>query len=299
MGDVMQKAAKLSYRVKYSAGALVGLAPLVLALLPGLAKGAEKVMNIIPENFIVGYIFFLVPALQVPIFALLFAVITQVGSSWWFAIGTWLFIAAQLFPSIIASRKVGPHASHHHYKLAQNFIIGGIAIPLKPFAFLLVLGSVACFVVGLLEIRDPDLGLDDILGLLSVETAVLLAVKVVLNFFKGKTFTLVMSSDSFMRILLGEARFRLMMPDMAANYDRLVVEGLTMTVKPGPQTAELSEKFPKGVHGHDDIKEMVTILDQKKKYSVVRRRDSLESIVQKRLAKALGKQKEEAENSQL
>ena len=57
------------------------LFPLMFAMLPGLQKGASKVGTFLPQNPVSGYVLFIGPLMQLPMFGAPLAMIIQVGGS--------------------------------------------------------------------------------------------------------------------------------------------------------------------------------------------------------------------------
>jgi hypothetical protein len=74
-------------RVAAAGKSTIGLFPITLALLPGLAKGAVKVKSILPQSALVSYVLVIVPPLQLPLLACILCVIVQLGGLWFVFVG--------------------------------------------------------------------------------------------------------------------------------------------------------------------------------------------------------------------
>ena len=108
-------------RVKASGMTALGLLPITLALLPGFSKGAKKLKMIIPQSPLVGYILLIVPPLQLPMLACILCVLIQLGGTWHFWLGIYLFLLVLMLPILKAVWSVGSHENGEQFKLANQW----------------------------------------------------------------------------------------------------------------------------------------------------------------------------------
>jgi hypothetical protein len=89
-------------------------------------------------------------------------------------------------------------------------------------------------------------------------------VKALLNFFKGKTFTVVMSGDLLITLMLSLQRFDMVFKDLKKDYDERVGAGLLMEMAPD-EAAKALEKYDgdnSGTMSMDEIEKWVTEKNQ-------------------------------------
>jgi hypothetical protein len=92
-----------------------------------------------------------------------------------------------------------------------------------------------------------------------------LAVKVVLNFVKAKTFTVVMSADLFLQLLISLQMYAVLRPKITQECDQRMLSGLLLEQTPEEAKALLDE-FDEDRDGHFDdgeIKAMMGKVHQK------------------------------------
>jgi hypothetical protein len=121
---LMAKAGELvnaAIRAQAAVTSCLGLLPITLAILPGLAKGAAKVKSIIPQSALVGYVLVLAPAAQLPLMATVLCVVVQLGGSWKIWGAVMLFTLAHISPILAGVNALGAHSSAYSFQSAHSW----------------------------------------------------------------------------------------------------------------------------------------------------------------------------------
>ena len=197
-------------RMEGAAAAAISLLPITLACIPGITRGAKTVKYLVPESALMGYLLLVLPWLQLPMVFTIVAIFIQLGGHWASMGCGASFICALMVPSWGFSHALGPHASSQAYRKNLRAAVGGtddVTLGNELLQLLFVGLSVVFLYV---HPRLPAvLGFEDLFG--NVSVAGLTFVSIVLNFFKGKTFTVVVSADLFVTLMI---RLQVMTPPM-------------------------------------------------------------------------------------
>jgi len=211
-----------------------------------------------------GYVMFVSPILQLPLLGTVLCMTIQIGGTWYFWSCIICFLAAQIVPSMGVGNAFGPHSTVHEFIEAKKFRpkVGykkkttRLEIPVEALQASAYLASFLLLWRGLelsIDQLDASIGVKQILG--QLDMLVVQVIKGVLNFFKGKTFTVVMSADCFIMILLALEKYITLCPDLTEQHSKKMAAGLLITVHP-EQAAELLQKFDQNGDGHLDMEEV-------------------------------------------
>ena len=258
-----EQLAALSVRVKATVTTLSALFPITFALLPGIAKGAKQVKRVLPESALVSCIMAVVPVLQLPLMAVIMGIITQVTGYWLFYVGVLALMVVLVSPTPGLFHALGSHTSNGQYLAQQKVRI--FCMPIIVYKLICAGVALAAFALGFLNSGlEADLGLDDVLGDATGKLLGLLGP--VLNFFKGRTITTVMSSDIILRTMIALQREDVIHEDTLVEDEPLVVRfrsrmvaGMIAGLTP-KRAHKLMEKFDKdgdGAFDEEEIKGMI------------------------------------------
>eukprot|EP00935_MAST-01C_sp_MAST-1C-sp1_P000603 g603.t1 len=233
-----QKAVMVGVRMSGAMKAAIGLLPITMAILPGMCKGAEKTKLIVPQTALISYGLVVFPLLQLPMLGTVMCVMVQAGGTWKIFGAVWLFMAAQIAPFVPGLNALGPHDKPRTFKL----MFKDARLPIF---------KAACFTASLvllvLSALDQDVqasvNLEEVMGQASQQ--VLLMVKVILNFVKAKTFTVVMSADLFLVLLTQLQMYSALRPETTKKCDERMIAGLLLERTP-KEAAELLQEFDDG-----------------------------------------------------
>jgi hypothetical protein len=112
-----KNAVMVGVRLSAAMKAAIGLLPITMAILPGMAKGAQKTKMIVPQTALIGFGLVVFPLLQLPMLGTVMCVMIQVGGTWKIFGAVWLFMAAQISPFIPGVNALGPHMRSKAFKL--------------------------------------------------------------------------------------------------------------------------------------------------------------------------------------
>jgi len=250
---------RVGTRAKAASESLIGLFPITFSLLPGFAKGAKKVKNILPQSPLVSYVLVLVPPLQLPMLAVVLCSMVQIGGSFWCLASAYFLIVALVVPIFAAQQATGPHetglvfnAFHKsRFKLCGKSITLSVAMLQLPLMILSVL-SLLMF-LGLNPAELDKIGLGNVFG---QATSMAIAIfKGILNFFKSKTFTVVMSSDLMLNCFFTVHGWNVLYPTLCAEYEQRMASGMLMTLKAN-KAGEMKEKYDEDKGGTLDKSEI-------------------------------------------
>jgi hypothetical protein len=118
--DKAAKGVQIGVRLVAAAKSTIGLLPITMAILPGLAKGAMKVKTILPQTNLIGFVLIIVPLLQLPMMATIMAVVSNIGGTWKIWVAVYLLMIAQVLPYFIGVGALGPHRSHKAFQIAHT-----------------------------------------------------------------------------------------------------------------------------------------------------------------------------------
>ena len=252
--------AALSVRLKATVTTLSALFPITFALLPGIAKGAKQVKRVLPASALVSCILAVVPVLQIPLMAVIMGIVTQVTGYWHFYVGVIALMLGLITPMPGAFAAVGAHHTNGQYLAQQK--VKFLGVPMAVHKVILLLGALAAFIFGFFDSGvEEQLGLEDVLGDFSGKFFSVFGP--VLNFFKGRTITTVMSSDCILRMMIGLQREDViyeetLVPKFRARMVAGTIAGLT-----ADRARELMKEFDEDGDGEFDegeIKEMIKTL---------------------------------------
>jgi len=224
-------AVNFGFRVQEAGKSLISLLPITLAVLPGLAKGAKKAKYIVPQATLVGFLLYAVPVLQLPTMAAVFCILIQVAGTWYVWLAIMCFVAASVCPILGLQNGFGPHRDRHVYIRSKKWHLWGMEIAQQTLQGPLVLLAVAFILINFsAEAEQAEMmGLDDLKGTLSKKAVT--AIKALFNFFKGKTFTVLMSADLLMQMMIFLEGYTLIHKDLMSVYKKRMVGGLLLSVE--------------------------------------------------------------------
>jgi hypothetical protein len=135
------KALNMMARVFYTFISAQAIAPMALALLPGIKAGASQCKLMIPQSALFGWIMWVVPIFYVPIIAVFYLMALQLLSSPWLTACTVLFGASQLYPFLMGRGIVKVYRDAEHYRTSTVMKnVGRTATILKYMSTLCLVG---------------------------------------------------------------------------------------------------------------------------------------------------------------
>ena len=250
----------VALRMKEAAASLIGLMPITLAILPGLAKGAKKTKYIVPQSTLVGFVLLGVPFLQLPLMATIMCVLIQMAGSWKIWAGIILFMVASMMPLLGLRNGLGPHRDRFVYNRSRKWYCFGKAVPqavlqgpLMIIALVLIIYQMQEEMAG----QTLSIDVDELAG--AFTSKVLTVVKAVFNFFKGKTFTVIMSADLLLQMMIFMEKFTLTQAKLMSKYRKRMVGGLLLTVD--DSELEYIKKFDEDGDGNFNEQEISSMMN--------------------------------------
>jgi hypothetical protein len=162
-----KNAVMVGVRLSAAMKAAIGLLPITMAILPGMAKGAEKTKMIVPQTALIGFGLVVFPLLQLPMLGTVMCIVVQAGGTWKVFGAVWLFMIAQISPFLPGLNALGPHSRSTSFKLMFK------DKRLPPFKALCILGALVLVISSLLdEGVSASINVDDIMGALSTKVRI-------------------------------------------------------------------------------------------------------------------------------
>jgi hypothetical protein len=232
-----ESAVVVAVRLQAAAKSAIGLLPITIAILPGLAKGAIRVKQIVPQTSLIGFVLVIVPMLQLPMLGVLLAILIQAGGTWRIQASVYCFLLSQIAPAIPGARSTQPHKTAATFKLAHKD---------KDVSMLIAILIFLSLVLVAWEFGTSDLtqtiNLDDIMG--SVSQQFLVGVNVILSYMLGKTLTVVMSADLFLQLLIFLETYAMLAKEVTKTFRERMVAGFLLSTDPD-HAKELIDKYDK------------------------------------------------------
>jgi hypothetical protein len=267
LADQAEMAVQVAVRLSSAAKSGIGLLPITIAILPGLAKGALRTKLVVPQSSVVGFVLVIVPVLQLPMLGVVLAILAQMGGTWKVFAAVYLFLFSQISPVIPALNATSPHMTSTSFKMAYK------DPRQQRFGVVCVMGAL---LLVLSEIGTMDLGglfeIEDIVGLVGQQS--LLALSTVLSFSLGKSLTVVMTADLLLNVLIYIETYSLLCPEVTRNCRDRMVAGLLLSTS--PKTAEeLLVKYDVDGNGVFDEEEITNLMKEIQS-GVIEKLDDLE-----------------------
>jgi len=266
-------------RLKQVLASLIALFPIVFAFLPGLAKGFSKAQDILPQNPIVGYFLVSVPLLNLPMLGAPLSIVCQLTASWWFFAGVMCLSTAMVIPVLAYGNSLGPHTSKETYGLWNDYIIQqyfckpenvrkGPNIKIGHIQILFFILTGVFFIIGIYFILTAvdipkDIDLTQLMDFITWEMIITKGLNAILNFLKGKTFTVVMSADIMFHVMIGLHKFNLLRKRENEYFSQMIAPASLITIAP-EQVAEVKAKYDQDNDGNfnaDEIRGITMMLN--------------------------------------
>jgi hypothetical protein len=267
LAEQAEMAVRVAVRLNSAAKSGIGLLPITMAILPGLAKGALRTKLVVPQSSVVGYILVLVPVLQLPVLCVVLAILCQMGGTWKVFAAVYLFLFSQISPVLPALNATPPHMTSTSFEMAYK------DRRQKQFGRVCVVGAILLL---LSEMCTMDLGAlfeaEDIAG--AASHAVLLAISTVLSFSLGKSLTVVMTADLLLNVLIRIETYSVLCPEVTKKCRDRMVAGLLLSTS--PKTAkELLAKYDANCNGVLEEEE-IRLLMKETQSGLIEKLDDLE-----------------------
>merc|ERR1719231_1627280 len=207
---------------------------------------------IVPQTSLIGFGLVVFPLLQLPMLGTVMCICCQAGGTWMIFGAVWLFMIAQISPFIPGMNALGPHKVSTSFKL----MFKDWRLPI--FKGVCFAGALALMVLTAIDADvSVSINIDDLLGAFSQK--VLLGLKVILNFVKAKTFTVVMSADLFLNLLIQLEMYEVLCKSTTKRVNDRMLAGLLLERTPA-EAKDLLDEFDAnrdGVFDGDEIEAMM------------------------------------------